>query len=65
MEKEFQHSLTAPIPNSFDFGDMDYGSNEFVEFTMNIDYENFTTYDIANFELGGVDLDRFEKVVWT
>ena len=57
-----QYSMTGPLINSFSFGDIDYSSNEFVEFTMQFDYENFTTYDIANFELTGVDLDRFEKV---
>ena len=61
--KGVQYSLTAPIINSFDFGDMDYSTNEFVEFSISVDYENFTTYDVANFDLGGVDLDRFEKVV--
>ena len=60
--KGVQYSLTGPLLNSFTMGDMDYSSNEFVEFTMNIEYENFTTYDIANFDLGAVDLDRFEKV---
>ncbi len=57
-----QYSLTNPIINNFAFGDIDYSSNEAVEFTMNIDYENFTTYDLANFELTAVDLDRFENV---
>tara|TARA_R110000772_G_scaffold92421_8_gene189225 strand:- start:1114 stop:2265 length:1152 start_codon:yes stop_codon:yes gene_type:complete len=60
--KGVQYSLTGPLLNSFSMGDMDYSSNEFVEFTMNIEYENFTTFDIANFDLGAVDLDRFEKV---
>ena len=55
--------MTSPLINSFDFGDMDYASNEFVEFNIACDYENFTTFDVANFDLGGVDLDRFEKVV--
>ena len=61
--KGVQYSMTGPLINSFDFGDLDYSSNEFVEFTITCDYENFTTYDIANFDLSGVDLDRFEKVV--
>tara|TARA_R110001606_G_scaffold4681_2_gene22122 strand:+ start:1608 stop:2759 length:1152 start_codon:yes stop_codon:yes gene_type:complete len=60
--KGVQYSLTGPLLNSFSMGDIDYSSNEFVEFTMNIEYENFTTFDIANFDLGAVDLDRFEKV---
>lgn len=60
--KGVQYSLTGPLLNSFTMGEMDYSSNEFVEFTMNIEYENFTTYDIANFDLSAVDLDRFEKV---
>jgi hypothetical protein len=55
--------MTNPLINSFDFGDIDYGSNEFVEFTIQCDYENFTTFDVANFDLSGVDLDRFENVV--
>ena len=62
-KKGVQYSMTSPLINSFDFGDMDYASNEFVEFTIACDYENFTTFDVANFDLGGVDLDRFEKVV--
>lgn len=61
--KGVQYSMTNPLINSFDFGDIDYGSNEFVEFTIQCDYENFTTFDIANFDLSGVDLDRFENVV--
>ena len=61
--KGVQYSMTSPLINSFDFGDMDYASNEFVEFNIACDYENFTVYDIANFDLTGVDLDRFEKVV--
>ena len=62
-KKGVQYSMTSPLINSFDFGDMDYASNEFVEFNIACDYENFTTFDVANFDLGGVDLDRFEKVV--
>jgi len=61
--KGVQYSMTNPLINSFDFGDIDYGSNEFVEFTIQCDYENFTTFDIANFDLSGVDLDRFENVL--
>jgi hypothetical protein len=61
--KGVQYSLTGPLINSFSFGDMDYSANEFVEFNMSIDYENFTTFDVANFDLSGVDLDRFENVV--
>lgn len=61
--KGVQYSMTGPLINSFDFGDLDYSSNEFVEFTITCDYENFTTFDIANFDLSGVDLDRFENVV--
>jgi len=60
--KGVQYSMTAPLINSFNFGDIDYSSSEFVEFTMQFEYENFTTFDIANFDLTGVDLDRFEKV---
>ena len=61
--KGVQYSMTNPLINNFDFGDMDYASNEFVEFNITCDYENFTTFDVANFDLSGVDLDRFEKVV--
>jgi len=61
--KGVQYSMTNPLINSFDFGDLDYSSNEFVEFNITCDYENFSTYDIANFDLSGVDLDRFENVV--
>ena len=61
--KGVQYSMTSPLIQSFDFGDMDYAINEFVEFTITCDYENFTTFDVANFDLTGVDLDRFEKVV--
>lgn len=57
-----QYSLTNPIINNFSFGEIDYSSNEAVEFQMTLDYENFTTYDLANFELTAVDLDRFENV---
>lgn len=60
--KGVQYSMTGPLINSFSFGDIDYSANEFVEFTMQFEYENFTTFDIANFDLTGVDLDRFEKV---
>ena len=60
--KGVQYSMTSPLINSFAFGDIDYSANEFCEFTMQFDYENFTTFDIANFDLSAVDLDRFEKV---
>ena len=33
-----------------------------MEFTMQLVYENFTTFDIVNFDLGKVDLDRFEDI---
>lgn len=61
--KGVQYSMTGPIINSFDFGEIDYSSNEFVEFNIVCDYENFTTFDVANFDLSGVDLDRFENVL--
>ena len=61
--KGVQYSMTGPLINSFTFGDIDYSANDLVEFNIQFDYENFTTFDIANFDLTGVDLDRFEKVV--
>ena len=42
--------------------EIDYASSEFMEFTITADYENFTTYDIANFDLTKVDSDRFEDL---
>tara|TARA_Y100001937_G_C7125746_1_gene334826 strand:+ start:345 stop:1331 length:987 start_codon:yes stop_codon:yes gene_type:complete len=60
--KGVQYSVTNPTVTSFTPKELDYASSEFMEFTIVADYENFTTFDIANFELGEVDLDRFEDL---
>jgi len=60
--KGVQYSLTNPFITQFGNSELDYASSEVMEFNMVIDYENFTTYDIANFDLSAVDLDRFENV---
>lgn len=57
-----QYSLTNPFITQFSNSEIDYANSEAMEFNMQIEYENFTTYDIANFELSSVDLDRFENV---
>jgi len=60
--KGVQYSVTNPTITSFQPSEIDYAQSEFMEFTISADYENFTTYDIANFQLGEVDLDRFEDL---
>lgn len=60
--KGVQYSLTNPFITQFGNSELDYASSDVMEFNMQIEYENFTTYDIANFDLSAVDLDRFENV---
>lgn len=60
--KGVQYSVTNPTITAFRTKEIDYASSEFMEFTITADYENFTTYDIANFDLTKVDLDRFEDL---
>lgn len=60
--KGIQYSLTRPMISSFAGTNLDYSSSEFLEFNIQLQYENFTMYDIANFDLGEVDLDRFENI---
>lgn len=60
--KGVQYSVTNPMMLNFNASDIDYSSSEAMDFTMSFDYENFTTYDIANFDLTSVDLDRFEDL---
>jgi len=51
-----------PMIKSFAPKSIDYSSSDFMEFQMQLVYENFTTFDIVNFDLGEVDLDRFEDI---
>ena len=60
--KGVQYSLTKPMIKSFAPKSIDYSSSDFMEFQMQLVYENFTVFDIVNFDLGEVDLDRFEDI---
>lgn len=60
--KGVQYSLTNPFITQFAHSELDYSNSEAMDFTMQIEYENFTVYDVANFDLSPVDLDRFENV---
>lgn len=56
-----QYSLMRPYIKSFRGGAIEYATASLMEFDFEVDYENFTTYDVANFKLTKVDLDRFEE----
>jgi len=60
--KGIQYSLTRPMISSFGGTSLDYASSDFLEFNIQLNYENFTMFDVANFDLGDVDLDRFENL---
>lgn len=60
--KGIQYSLSKPMITAFGGTSIDYSSSDFLEFNLSLNYENFTMYDIANFDLGEVDLDRFENL---
>jgi hypothetical protein len=60
--KGVQYSLMKPMIKSFAPKTVDYSSSDFMDFSLNLVYENFTTFDIVNFDLGEVDLDRFEDI---
>lgn len=60
--KGVQYSIMKPMIKSFAPKSIDYSSSDFMEFTMQLVYENFTTFDIVNFDLATVDLDRFEDI---
>ena len=60
--KGVQYSLMKPMIKSFAPKTLDYSSSDFMDFSLNLVYENFTTFDIVNFDLGEVDLDRFEDI---
>jgi len=57
-----QYSLSDPVISGFQNNSLDYASSDFMEFNLQLEYENFTVHDILNFDLTAVDLDRFEKV---
>ena len=61
-QKGVQYSLINPVMTSFTHNQLDYSSNELMEFTMTFEYEAFTTYDQVNFQLTNTDLYRFEDV---
>lgn len=56
-----QYSLFNPVLTSFSTGDIDYASNDPLEFDLTFEYESFTVHDVANFILDPVDLSRFEQ----
>ena len=61
-QKGVQYSLINPVMTGFTHNQLDYSSNELMEFTMTFEYEAFTTYDQVNFQLTNTDLYRFEDV---
>ncbi len=61
-QKGVQYSLINPVMTAFTHNQLDYSSNELMEFTMTFEYEAFTTYDQVNFQLTNTDLYRFEDV---
>ena len=60
--KGVQYSIMKPMIKAFAPKSIDYASSDFMEFQMSFLYENFTVFDIVNFKLGEVDLDRFEDI---
>lgn len=60
-ERAVQYSLINPVLKSFDPGDLDYSSSEVMEFKLDFEYENFTTYNETNFIMTEFDLSRFEN----
>lgn len=60
--KGVQYSIMKPMIKSFAPKNIDYASSDFMEFQLQLVYENFTTFDIVNFDLATVDLDRFEDI---
>jgi len=60
--KGVQYSITKPMIKAFAPKSIDYSSSDFMEFTIQFEYESFTVFDIVNFDLGEVDLDRFEDI---
>lgn len=58
--KGVQYSIINPVLTSFTPSGIDYSDSNFREFQMQFQYENFTTYNVTNFELTEEDVDRFE-----
>jgi len=57
-----QYSLMNPVMTRIRFSEIDYSSSDTMDFQMEFDYENFTTTNKLNFELGQSDLSRFETI---
>jgi hypothetical protein len=64
-KKGVQYSLFNPVMTSFGTGDIDYSSNEPLEFDLSFEYESFTVHDVVNFNLSNVDLSGFETGINT
>lgn len=57
--KAVQYSLMNPVLTSFAHNQIDYSSNEPMEFDMTFEYENFTVYTELNEDMSEEGLDRF------
>lgn len=59
-QRMVQYSLMNPVMTSFTHNQIDYSSNEPMEFDMTFEYENFVVYSELNEPMSEEDLDRFE-----
>lgn len=60
--KGIQYSLMKPMLTVFKPSEIDYSDSNFLDFQLTFDYENFTTYNVLNFDLSDTDKARFEDV---
>lgn len=56
-----QYSLFNPVMTSFKPGTIDYSDSQALQFALTFEYESFTTYNVANFQLSDEDRERFEN----
>lgn len=57
-----EYILFKPTLTQFNLGGIDYTSNEFRQFTLQFEYENFTINNNVNFKLSDQDKSRFEDL---
>ena len=60
--KGVQYSLFNPMMTGFSASEIDYSASDVMDFKMDFAYENFTTTNVYNFELGEQDQARFENM---
>lgn len=60
--KGIQYSLFNPMMTGFSASEIDYSASDVMDFKLDFAYENFTTTNVYNFELGEQDKARFENM---